>query len=173
MLMLEGNRVRHVQLSPDDGKASLYPDLQVNASDDAALTWFDEKDGNREIYLQVGSLGRLGASTPPAPVRVTMNEGDSIGAYVAWNDQVVGLTWTDEIAGRVELFSQQFGASGRPLGSARQVGRSVGRASVPAIRAYGSGFLLAWNDYVAPASAGHDGLSASKAQLAWIPIARP
>lgn len=170
MLVLDGRNARHVQLSGDDGKASLYPDLQVDASGNAALTWFDEKDGNREIYLQIAPFDALGISARPGSIRVTHNDGESIGAYAAWNGGIVGLAWSDERAGRRELFTQQFDAKGDALAPSRQLGRSEGRASVPAIRASGSGFLVAWNDYVAPAGNGHGAQSSSQAKLAWVAV---
>lgn len=172
MLEVTGKQVRRQQLSPDDGKPSLYPDLQLNGAGEAALTWFDRKDGNSEVYLLVAPLGTLEAGAAPDPVRVTRDKGESIGAYLAWNGPVVGLAWSDDMSGRRELYVQAFSASGQSLGPARQIGASEGRASVPAIRASGAGFLVAWNDYVMTGSGGHATLKSSQARLMWVAAGR-
>ncbi len=172
MLAVTGKQVLHRQLSPDDGKPSLYPDMQVSDAGEAALTWFDQKDGNREVYLLVAPLGTLEAGDRPGAIRVTTDKGESIGAYVAWNGPVLGLAWSDDMSGRRELYTEMFSASGQSLGPARQVGASEGHASVPAIRASGAGFLMAWNDYVATGNDGHGTLVSSHVRLKWV-AARP
>ena len=47
-----------VRLTGDDGVASKYPDLAFSAGT-AALTWFDERDGNEEVYLAVAPFPQL------------------------------------------------------------------------------------------------------------------
>lgn len=165
MLVLSGKDVRRRQLSPDDGQASLYPDLQVNDAGQAALTWFDEKDGNREVYLLLAPLEALVTDTMPKAIRITMDKGESIGAYVAWNGSVVGLAWSDNTTGRHELYTQMFLASGRPVGPPRRISASEGQASVPSIRMSGAGFLVAWNDYITISGNGHERLRSSKVCL--------
>ncbi|QKS01190.1 hypothetical protein F9288_17315 [Sphingomonas sp. CL5.1] len=172
MLVVTGDTVRRVRLSTDDGKASLYPDLQLSRDGTAALTWFDEKDGNREVYLQVAPLDALGAANGPKPVRITHDRGESIGAYLAWNGSTLGLAWSDDPYGRREVFAELFDETGRALGAPRQLGNSEGRASTPAIRASGAGFLIAWNDYVATGSGAHETVRTSRARLEWIPVIR-
>ncbi|KPL66891.1 hypothetical protein SZ64_01510 [Erythrobacter sp. SG61-1L] len=157
---------RHVQLTPDDGHASLYPDLQVNEAGQAALTWFDERDGNREVYLSVGPLADFLTGHMAAPIRVTHGEGESIGAYLAWNGDRVGLVWSDEAAGQRRIFAQAFGSAGRPLAEARQLSSGPGKSSIPAIRASGAGFLVAWNDYEMEGSGGHAQVTWSRARFA-------
>ena len=44
------------RLGADDGHDSQYPDIAFSASDEVALTWFDTRDGNDEVYLAGGSL---------------------------------------------------------------------------------------------------------------------
>ena len=46
----QGGQVRRQQRwTPDDGFASVYPDLALGAAGHAALTWFDARDGNDEV----------------------------------------------------------------------------------------------------------------------------
>ncbi|MCB5425062.1 hypothetical protein H0274_07330 [Altererythrobacter sp. CC-YST694] len=146
---------RPVQLTPDDGNASLYPDLQVNEAGIAALTWFDERDGNREIYLSIGLLADFLAGPMPPPIRVTHGEGESLGAYLAWNGDRVGLVWSDEVGSDRHIFAQGFNSAGQPLGAAHQLSTGSGKSSIPVIRASGKGFLVAWNDYEMEETGGH------------------
>jgi hypothetical protein len=146
MLLVTGDVVTHRQLSPDDGRASLYPDLQVSASGQAAVSWHDERDGNREIYLLTTPLSSLIAGGAPAAVRITQNPGASVGAYLAWQGDAIGLAWTDEVDGRSKLFWQRRSVDGNVVEFGKEESDAM-HASPPAIRALHGAFLLAWNDY--------------------------
>ncbi len=166
LIEIAGRDLRQVQLTPDDGHASLYPDLQVNDAGLAALTWFDERDGNREVYLAVGPLAQFLDGQMPEPIRITYGEGESIGAYLAWNGDRIGLVWSDEAAGERRIFAQGFDSTGKPLGEMRQLSGGPGKSSIPAIRASGDGFLVAWNDYEMEGAGGHAQVTWSRAQFA-------
>lgn len=166
MAVVGPSNVKLRRISADDGHASLYPDLQVNGEGQAALTWFDEKDGNREVYLEVAPLDALGQTQP---TRITHTRGDSIGAYLAWNGSTLGLAWSDEHSGQRDIYARLFDRSGHSAGPAKRVSSSsAGRASVPAIRSAGSGFMIAWNDYVAAGDSAHGSVTSSTAHMKWI-----
>lgn len=159
----EGTMDEHV-LSSDDGHDSLYPDL-VLAGDRAALTWFDRRDGNAEVYLFVGDTSALVSPVDPRSRRVTTTRGESTGAYAAWNGGRLGLAWCDDSSGQAEIFGQDFNASGAPLGVARQLTHTPTQSSIPAIQPWGDGFVLAWNEYEAAQADGHPTIAASTAML--------
>src|SRR5690606_2287318 len=108
MLVAGDREVIHRSLSSDDGHASLYPDLQLGPSGRAALTWFDERDGNQEVYLAVAPLDRLGED-PVQAARISHSTASSIGAYLAWNGNVVGLAWSDEQSRNRDIYAQKIG----------------------------------------------------------------
>lgn len=166
LIEVSGKGARQVQLTPDDDHASLYPDIQVNDAGMAALTWFDERDGNREIYLSIGPLADFLSGHMPSPIRVTHGEGESIGAYLAWNGNRIGLVWSDEAGGERRIFAQGFDSAGQPLSVARQLSTGRGNSSIPAIRASGDGFLVAWNDYEMEGTGGHAQVIWSRPQIA-------
>lgn len=170
MLVVKENQVVHRMLSGDDGHASLYPDLQVNAYGQAALTWFDERDGNQEVYLTMAPFSAFAEGKAGPPMRITTNDGQSIGAYVAWNGSVAGLAWSDEIGGERDIFFQDFNDTGQALGPARQISAGPETSAVPAIRASGAGFLIAWNDYVMEGEGAHRNVTSSRERFKWIPI---
>lgn len=162
--------VRRARLSWEDGHASKYPDIALGR-DRAALTWFDEKDGNREVYLWTGSWQGLwrdaeaGAGIDDDSRRVTESPGETIGAYVAYSAAgcgSFGLAWSDEVDGGREIFFQALDAGGSPLAEPRRLSSGDGLKFVPAIEALGDGFALTWNE-VRPGPGGlHGGDSRSE-----------
>lgn len=170
MIAVGQGGARYRQLSEDDGHASLYPDLQISPSGRAALTWFDERDGNREVYLHTGEAEQISATGTSTALRVSHTFEDSIGAYLAWNGEVIGLAWSDRIGGRRDIFIRQFTADGRPVGPLYRVGSTAEHAGVPAIRGHDDGFLIAWNDYVLRGDAAHMDVVSSRARFAQVPV---
>ena len=136
-----------VRLTDDDGIASKYPDLAFGA-DTAGVTWFDERDGNREVYLAVAAFPQLRDRFEAHASRVTATDGESIGAYLAWNGGRVGLAWSDDTEGEAEVFFQAFDATGAALHAAERLTNNPTASLVPAIHSQGDGFALAWNEDV-------------------------
>ena len=139
------------QLTTDDGVPSKYPDIAEMRQQ--ALTWFDQRDGNDEVYLVVGSPSAI--RDKAAPVRVTETPGESIGAYLTWGRSSggdrVGLAWSDNSAGQHEVYFRPYSGEGRPLADARRLTDNPSASLIPAIVPAGDGFALAWNEYVAAA----------------------
>jgi hypothetical protein len=143
------------QLTEDDGIPSKYPDIA--GSGRQALTWFDRRDGNEEVYLKVGTPAQV-RDAAVKPVRVTTSLGASIGAYVAWadgaGDERIGLAWSDNSTdGQHEIYFQPFDPDGRVLAPARRMTTNSSASLIPAIVPAGDGFALAWNEYVSAADA--------------------
>jgi len=143
-----------IRLTADDGFVSKYPDIEL-MGDRAAITWFDERDGNREVYLLVATRDALLAGAPTERHRVTRTAGESIGAYVGSNGQRVGLAWSDVIDGQHEIFFQTFDSEGDPLASPLRVTNTSTASLIPAIVGAGPGFALAWNEDVIGARGDH------------------
>ena len=141
------DRVALHRLSADDGASSVYPDLAFGAGR-AAVTWWDTRDGNAEVYLAVVDEEELPHGIEPAASRVSDTAGESLGAYIAWNGARFGLAWSDEFEpGRPhEVYFQQFTAAGIPVRAQRRLTDNPTASLIPAIRAAGSRFALAWNE---------------------------
>lgn len=144
------------RLTADDGVPSKYPDIAGNGL--LAVTWYDERDGNREVYLLSAAPRDLQQNAAARAARVTSTPGESIGAYVAWNEDRIGLAWSDTTDGQLEIYFQPFDSRGRPLSDARRVTSNRTSSLIPAIEPWGRGFALAWNEYV-PAAGAHAGTS--------------
>jgi hypothetical protein len=142
---LVDGRATLARISADDGMRSKYPDLALEGMH-GALTWFDERDGNREVYLAVAPAAELLLSVEEHARRVTLTPGASIGAYVAWNRDRVGLAWSDNTAGNYEVFFQPFDAAGNALAPARALSDTPTSSLIPAIEPWRDGFALAWDE---------------------------
>jgi hypothetical protein len=141
------------QLSTDDGARSKYPDIAL-AGTDAALTWFDERDGNKEVYLAVAPLRALSPIEPHAS-RITNTAGQSIGAYVAWNRQRIGLAWSDDSDGNYEVYFQSFDSGRYPQSPPQRVSETPTNSLIPAIKPWRDGFAVAWDELAPGAAAEH------------------
>jgi hypothetical protein len=156
LVVVDGGTPRVSMLTPDDGFASKYPDLALSG-ERAALTWFDERDGNQEVYLAVLPAAAFATQVQQRAQRVTNTPGDSFGAYVAWNRDRVGLAWSDASSGQAEVFFADFDRRGQPLAPTRQVTSSPAASLIPCIRAWQDGFALAWNETELEQKGGHGG----------------
>jgi hypothetical protein len=145
------------RLTRDDGAPSKYPDVKINSEGRVALTWYDMRDGNEEVYLLVGLASALQGEIDDRARRVTVTEGESIGAYAAWNEGRVGLAWSDKTPGAHEVYFQSFDGDGMPLEPVRRLTRTETWSLVPAIRPWRKGFALAWIEYQPAARQVHDG----------------
>jgi hypothetical protein len=150
-----------VQLTADDGVRSKYPDLALEG-ELGAITWFDERDGNREVYLAAAPAAELMGPVEPRARRVTDSHGASIGAYLAFNSDRIGLAWSDEIGGNYEIFFQPFDAVGAPLTPPRQITATPAHSMIPAIKAWRDGFALAWDEVVPAEQGAHDAATRSE-----------
>ena len=142
-----------LRLTPDDGFASKYPDLAFNGNR-VALTWFDERDGNSEVYLFTGTSAELREEVQSRARRITETPGESMGAYVASGPPGFGLAWCDNTSGQHEIYFQPFDEFGIPLKEPRRVTHTKTESLVPAISVAPEGFALAWNEYM-PQGPGH------------------
>src|SRR5690606_33156965 len=97
MIVIRNGRAERRRLSEDDGYASLYPDLQFSVSGRAEMTWFDERDGNQVVYLLTANTDTLGSMGTANARRISHTPEDSVGAYLAWNGEVIGLAWSDRV----------------------------------------------------------------------------
>ena len=145
-----------VRLTKDDGAPSKYPDLAIGAGGRTALSWQDNREGNTEVYLLTAPLSEMKTEIDGRGRRVTTTPGESIGAYIAWNGDRLGLAWSDKVEGQHELYFESFTAEGMPREPALRVTQTAQWSLVPAIRPRRDGFALAWTEY-SPAGEMHDG----------------
>jgi hypothetical protein len=152
----DARRVSLHRLTADDGSESKYPDIAING-EQVALTWFDARDGNTEVYLLATRSSALRDGLIDARARrVTQTPAESIGAYVAWNGDRIGLAWSDAAMGQHEVYFQPFDAGGAPLAPATRLTSTRAASLIPAIEPWRDGFALAWSEHV-PTDEPHGG----------------
>ena len=162
----DGARAQVTRLTPDDGFASTYPDLALSGPR-TALTWFDAKDGNEEVYLSVGTLQTLLRPDALIASRITNTKGHSIGAYTAWNGDRLGLAWCDDTEAQPEVYFAEFSAAGTRRGEVQRLSNTLADSLIPAIHPWRSGFAVTWNEY--QGTGGHDGQGRSQVMLKLLP----
>jgi len=145
------------RLTKDDGVESKYPDLKIGDEGRVALTWYDMRDGNDEVYLFVGGHSDLHGEIDDKSQRITMTEGESIGAYLAWNNGDIGLAWSDKTPGVHDVFFRRFDSAGMPISPEQRITQTSAWSLVPAIRPWRKGFALAWTEYQPTSSQVHEG----------------
>lgn len=160
--------VHVAQLTGDDGALSAYPDIAFGTAG-AAVVWFDERDGNREVYLAAAPVEALPQAITDHATRVTHTPGESIGAYVSWNGAEVGVAWSDDTEGNPEVYFQRFAADGSTIHSPLRVTRNSTSSWVPAIQSADHGFALSWNEDVVELRGSHGEDGRSEVAFALIP----
>jgi hypothetical protein len=136
------------RVTTDDGKASKSPDLAVGGGR-VALTWFDERDRQKEVYLFMGRPEELKEGLEARAIRVTDTPGESIDAYVAWNPKQrrFGLAWCDDTEGQHEIYFEAFDPRGAPPAGPLRLTQTPTQSMIPAIMPTDDGFALVWNEY--------------------------
>jgi len=161
----DGAVARVTRLTADDGFGSTFPDVALSGTR-TAITWFDARDGNEEVYLHVASRADIGRQDALAGSRITSTRGHSIGAYTAWNGERLGLAWCDDTGGNHEVYFAEFDAAGRPRGETRRLTTTHPDSLTPAIHAWRRGFAIAWNEYE---GGGHGAAGRSQVLLNLLP----
>lgn len=134
-----------IRLTRDDGFPSKYPDLVLRA-EHIALTWFDEQDGNREIYVATGTMSDINTNFEDKILRISQTPDDSIGAYISMNEDRYGLTWSDTIKDQFEVYFQSLDFNGKPVGKRQRLTYNPSSSLIPAIEPFSDGFGLTWNE---------------------------
>ena len=120
------------------------------------------------MYLAVGDRATVTAGQI-APTRVTTTSGHSIGAYLTWNGNRLGVAWCDDSEGNQELYFQSFAADGQATAPVTRVTTTSQSASIPAIKPAGAGFALLWNEHDPYTGDGHGGDLKSQVVVRLIP----
>ena len=158
----DGNASEVAMLTADDGMPSRYPDVAFSSDGRAAVTWYDERDGNQEVYL---FAGRMAEFLEARAFRVTETDGHSIAPYLAWNGRRIGVAWSDDSEGQYEVYFRGFNETGAPLARATRLTDNPTASVVPAIRPSGTGFALAWNESTAVPEGGSE--AAGRSEIAF------
>jgi hypothetical protein len=127
----------------DAAESSSGPSLAWNGSE-YGLSWYDERDGNREIYFtRVSSLGTEVGSD----VRITSDSAssDNVGAQsLVWTGSQYGASWCDDRDGTKEVYFARLLESGGKIGSDVRLTSAGAHSDSTALAWTGSEFGLVW-----------------------------
>ena len=172
LVQISADEILINRLTDDDGYASKYPDIALRQGQ-VALTWFDNLFGNNEIYLTVRAISEISsvqviANLELGAIRISRSKGDSIGAYLAWNGDTLGLVWSDSDEGQHEVYFQNLDAAGKPKTEIQQLSRTQADSLIPSISPFRSGFVIGWNEVTVNAHDADTNLSRSEIAVALI-----
>jgi hypothetical protein len=154
------------QISADDGFASKYPDIAF-VGDCMAVTWFDNRYGNNEVFFGVTGDSSYGNLERDA-LRVTVSDGDSIGAYITAGTDEFGLVWSDDEGGHYDVYFQVFDIEGRPRSEARRLSFGTLESLIPAVQSLPPGYAIVWNEVAGSEGGYHDESTGSEILFAFV-----
>ncbi len=126
----------------EDQMSSLSPSLTWRGVD-YGVVWFDNRDGNNEIYYaRITSDGSWVSSEE----RITENSSSSTYPDLAWSDGYYGLSWTENRDGNNEIYFVKLASSGAKLGSEIRITEDSFSSSFSSLTWNGAAFALAWHD---------------------------
>jgi hypothetical protein len=110
--------------------------------DGYSVVWDDDRDGERELYLQrvVGGL------PSGAAVRLTQASGYSGFPSLAWSGSELAAAWEDARLGSDEIFFSRFDRTGGGVGPQARLSYAAGLAYDPFVTWNGERFAVAWED---------------------------
>lgn len=110
---------------------------------DVHVVWYDERDGNREIYYKHSSDN---GATWSADVRITNNAGDSNNPSVTASGSLVHLLWHNEIDDNYEIFYRRSTDGGTTWESETQLTDAAGKSARPSLTLSGESIHIVWYD---------------------------
>lgn len=126
------------------------PSIDINSSGNFVITWYDNRNGNFDIYAQrFDSIG----DTIGVNFRIDDDLGTSEQSYPAVAVSSEGrfiITWHDYRNGDFDIFGQVYNAGGNPVGTNFKINTDVGTQGqfYPDVASLPDGnFIIVWQDY--------------------------
>lgn len=110
---------------------------------DLHIVWFDERDGNREIYYKRSSNS---GSAWGSDIRLTNNSGNSQSPSITITGQIVMIVWQDERDGNFEIYSKRSSDGGISWGSDTRLTNNSQNSLEPSASASGQLIFITWHD---------------------------
>ncbi len=150
LLEVVGELATGRRLTADDGFASKYPDVAVSG-DMVGITWFDNSAGNNDVFFATGRQAEFSQQSAleileQRGARLTESGGDSIGAYLAWLDDLLLVAWSEHVGGRYQVLVEVAGSSPRVR---QQISQGEADSFIPSIDVLERSLYSTWNDVTA------------------------
>jgi hypothetical protein len=113
------------------------------SGDTLHVMWFDNRDGNNEIYYKRSTNG--GISWEP-DVRLTTNSGKSARLCVALSGPFLHVVWTDDRDGNYEIYYKRSTDRGASWGADTRLTEYIGNSLNPSMAVTDSFLNILWYD---------------------------
>ena len=134
-----------IRVSDHDGDATARNPRIEWADGTFGVIWADNRLGNNDIYF--ARLTEDGEAIGNN-LRITPSDADQRTADVAWNGELFFVVWRDSREGHgLEIYSQQLGADGVPIGANTRLTFDPGSSVTPRAVWNGETFAVAWRDF--------------------------
>jgi hypothetical protein len=140
-----------------DGSGVAWVVFDAEASTRASEVYIARAEASSEVYLFAGRLSDLTGEIEERARRVTMTPGETVGAYLKWNRDRLGLAWSDKMSGQHEIYFESFDPDGASRGAPRRLTETAMWSLVPALQPRRDGFALAWTEYAPESVESHQG----------------
>jgi len=131
--------VAPVQISNSSEKA--YSPYLSSDGDGFSLAWFDERDGNPEIYFSTYDIGSVGTER-----RITEAAEGSFHPVLAWTGSEWGLVWYDYRDGNSEIYFTRLAEDGTKLEADKRLTRDDQGSHTPNMVWADDKFGIVWLD---------------------------
>jgi hypothetical protein len=107
------------------------------------VSWFDDRDGNYEIYFaRISSTGsKLGTD-----IRITDDTASSFDPSLVWTGSEFGVAWQDGRIPVSEIYFARISSAGAKVGSDVQISNNSSNSDAASLAWTGSEFGVAWMD---------------------------
>ncbi len=137
-----GNKIgSDVRITNNDGTSGV-PSL-VWTGTEYGLSWYDDRDGNREIYF--ARLDASGNKISP-DMRITNDVGSSWHPSLVWTGTEYGVSWYDDRDGNNEIYFARIDTSGNKIGSDMRITNAAERSRCHYLIWTGTEYAVSWND---------------------------
>lgn len=116
----------------------------TSSSDDVHIVWYDNRDGNSEIYYKRSQNGGISWN---ADIRLTNNTAFSGVATTAVFDKALHVVWNDERDGNYEIYYKLSTDGGNSWGIDTRLTNNPSYSEFAFLTISGRALHLAWRDY--------------------------
>lgn len=138
-----GNKIGSDMRVTYDDSESYYPSL-VWGANEYAISWEDNRDGNKEIYF---ARLDISGSKIGADYRVTDDSGSSEEPSLIWTGSEYGLSWYDNRNTNHEIYFGRLDPLGNKIGLDTRVTYDPFFSGYPSLAWTGSEYGISWQDY--------------------------
>mgnify|MGYP002348093208 CR=1 FL=1 len=135
--------VRLTNNNADSYTCNNYAHCIAANGDSVYVVWYDNRDGNNEIYFKKSSDGGINWSSD---IRLTSNAGNSAYPSISISGNVIFIVWQDNRDGNNEIYYKKSEDCGNTWGSDIRLTNNIYISTNPSSVISGQSIHIIWND---------------------------